>query len=50
MKWYEIPVSRPFGRIGHALFADGNRLFAVGGSPGHGKRTKDFLREIEVAK
>ena len=48
MKWFRVAVAKPFGRYGHCLFAQGNKIFAVGGIGRDGKKVVDLVKEIEL--
>ena len=48
IKWFRVAMAKPFGRYGHCLFAQGNKLFAVGGIDRSGKKNVDLVKEIEL--
>ena len=48
IKWFRVAVAKPFGRYGHCLFAQGDKIFAVGGIDRDGKKTVDLVQEIEL--
>ena len=48
IEWFRIEVAKPLGRCGHCLFAQDDKIFAVGGTGRDGKRTVDWVTEIEL--
>ena len=49
IEWYHIATAaKPLARCGHCLFAQGERLFAVGGLDSRGKNVADWVTEIEL--
>ena len=48
IEWFRIEVAKPLGRCGHCLFAQDDKIFAVGGIGRDGKRTVDWVTEIEL--
>jgi hypothetical protein len=50
LSWFEIPVTNPFGRYGHQIYIDADKIYAVGGFGSSSKKVKDFVRGIELTR
>ena len=46
--WFRVDLVKPFGRRGHCLFAQGEKIFAVGGIGRDVKKIVEMVREIEL--
>ena len=49
IQWLHVDTTaKPIGRCGHCLFAQGERIFTVGGLDSRGKIVGDWVTEIEL--